>query len=88
MILERQELLRDPEKEFATPMHLVECQELSDEDKLKALQNWRLDLIELQQATSENMADANSPPGTTAEKLRQVSEAIETLESRLLEGRK
>ena len=72
--------LRDPEQEFTAPSEVAEHPELSIQDKLAILRNWRLDLIELQTATNENMVDANADPGAVAERLRQVSEAIERLE--------
>ena len=81
MMVKRKELLRDPDKVFVDPTRLVERSDLTKTDKLELLEQWRLDLIELQQAADENMPSANAETGDTAEKLRRVSEAIVQLES-------
>ena len=77
------QLLRDPGREFSDPIELVEHPDLSQPDKLELLRQWRLDLIELQQATGENMPSAGTEPGETADKLRRVTKAIAELESKL-----
>ena len=82
--MDKKSLLTDPASEFETPKHLVESQALSDKDKLTALQNWRLDLIELQEASNENMPSTGSDAGAgaAAEQLREVVKAIAALEDR------
>lgn len=76
--MKRDELMKDPEREFREPRHLIEDQELSDTQKIQLLINWRLDLLELQRATEENMAGTNDS-GEVAERLKQVTDALEDL---------
>jgi hypothetical protein len=60
-------------------MRLVESDELTDMEKLKILESWQMDLIELQKAEEENMPGGSEDPGDTARKLEAVTAAIETL---------
>lgn len=85
MLIEKQKLLCDPERQYVSPAKVVEDPDIAERDKLAILRNWKLDLIELLQASNENMASANVPPGTVSEKLREVAQAIEDLESRRLD---
>jgi hypothetical protein len=70
---------RDVERLFEDPAKVVENEELSKADKLKILENWKLDLIELQRANDENMARYGRDGGDVAESLRAVSMALESL---------
>jgi hypothetical protein len=61
---------------YDDPREIVESDSLSYQQKLAALENWRLDLLELQQATDENMPSAANNGGEPGEKLRQVNNAL------------
>jgi hypothetical protein len=71
-------LVGDVSKHFATPEALLAEEELSREQKLALLRQWEYDLHLLQVATEENMT-GDTPPGTNAEKIRQVHAAAEKL---------
>lgn len=75
-------LLTDVSKHFATPAALAEAKDLTREQKLALLRQWEYDLHLLQVATEENMT-GDAPPGTNAEKIRQVHEAAARLGARL-----
>jgi hypothetical protein len=79
MIFKRESLIRDPEVAFGDPNQLARRTDLSHEEKLDVLESWRLDLLELQRASEENMSSADSGAGSVAEKLRQVSEALDAI---------
>ena len=83
MIEPRSELNRDVEKEFIEPKFLIERQDISPEEKLSLLENWRADLLELQHATEENMPSANVRAGGTGHRLAQVAEAIAVVKKQL-----
>lgn len=72
---------RNPEQEFESPMHLVESDELTATEKIKILESWQMDLIELQKAEEENMpgGSEDKDPGDTARKLAAVTAAIESV---------
>lgn len=67
---------RDPETEFNDPRQLVESTSLTATEKLKILESWQMDLIELQKAEEENMSNGSTDTGSTAKKLAEVMEAI------------
>ena len=69
----------DDFRQFDDPRELVECEDLSDADKIKVLQDWQSDLIQLEKAVEENMPSINCEPGETAVKLTQVTAAIADL---------
>ena len=78
MVTKRGILMEDPEREFHDPRHVLENHELSEAQKLQLLLNWRLDLLELERATEENMA-ASIDSGDVAEQLKKVTDALEEL---------
>jgi len=47
--------MRSPSDEFADPDEVVESESLSQEQKIKLLENWEADLLELMTAEAENM---------------------------------
>jgi hypothetical protein len=79
MVIKRDILVQNAEREFKEPQHLLEDQDLSDDQKIQILLGWQLDLLDLQRAADENMPSADSPSGEVAEKLQKVSEALEDL---------
>jgi hypothetical protein len=76
--MKRKTLMLNPEREFRDPRRLIEDQALSDKQKVQLLMNWRLELIELQRATEENMTGADES-GEVTERLRKVTDALEDL---------
>jgi hypothetical protein len=72
----------DDFRQFDDPRELIERKNLSDEDKIKVLQDWQSDLIQLQKAVEENMPSISCEPGETAVKLTQVTAAIAKLNER------
>ena len=78
MVMKRDKLMRNPEREFKDPERLMEDQELSEKQKIELLVSWRWDLLELERATEENMGGTNDT-GQVAEQLRKVNRALEKL---------
>jgi len=75
-------LVGDVSKHFATPEALLAEEALTRDQKLELLRQWEYDLHLLQVATEENMT-GDAPPGTNAEKIRQVHAAAEKLGAEL-----
>lgn len=46
-----------PQSLFDYPQEVVHCRELSHEDKVTVLRNWKQELVQLQKAGEENMLD-------------------------------
>ena len=66
----------------AHPGDILADDSLSDEQKRDYLEDWRLDLVERQTATGENMpAGTAADDNTVDEQLREVSKALATLEA-------
>jgi hypothetical protein len=63
-------MLGDVSREFDSPRDILDSHDLSPEQKVKLLNEWELDLRELQVASEENMTGDTSS-GTTAELLRE-----------------
>lgn len=76
-MLKRKDLTRDTERVFKEPSHVLENDELSPADKIRVLENWKLDLLELQRASEENMAGQAGQGAKVAERLRAVNESLE-----------
>jgi hypothetical protein len=68
-------VLGDVSREFDRPRDILDSDLLSREQKIRLLQEWELDLRELQVATEENMA-GESASGTTAELLQECRRAL------------
>jgi hypothetical protein len=73
-----EELAADVSKHFASPDALLAREDLTREQKLALLRQWEYDLHLMQVATEENMT-GNTPPGSNAEKIREVRSAAEKL---------
>ena len=85
MVMKSDELMRSPETAFRDPQRLLENAELSDEQKIRLLMNWRLDLLELDRAAEESMASTNDT-GKVAERLSKVNVALDSLGARPEDG--
>lgn len=71
-------LVVDVAKHFATPEALLAREDITRDQKLALLRQWEYDLHLMQVATEENMT-GDTPPGSNAEKIRQVHAAAEKL---------
>jgi hypothetical protein len=76
MVMKRNSLLRDTEQKFPEPLDIAESPDLSDAEKIRLLENWQTDLLELLRATEENMPGVANESSDVAEKLRRVHEAL------------
>jgi hypothetical protein len=79
MVMIRDKLMRNPQEEFRSPERLLEDQELSAEQKISLLMNWRSDLLEMQCADSENMQSASEQASGVATELKSVTDALTKL---------
>jgi hypothetical protein len=67
--------MTDVSKMFAHPQEILSAEDLSQEQKVKLLRQWELDLRENLVASEENMTAPN-PEGQSAELLRGVRRAL------------
>lgn len=77
--MDRREIVKDVEKVYTEPRRVLEDRELSTEEKIRVLESWKNDLLELQRASDENMPSTEPEAGSTADRLTQVVEALEEL---------
>ncbi len=80
-MLKKSEAMANPQKIFREPRYVVENEELSDPEKITILENWKLDLMELQTATEENMPATGTEADSAADELRAVIEALRMIRS-------
>jgi hypothetical protein len=64
--------------EYERPAQVVDS-DLPTEKKIALLEDWRLDLIERQRATEENMPGSATASGEIGDALQQVNEALTKL---------
>ena len=81
-----EKLAADVSKHFASPDALLAREDLTRDQKLALLRQWEYDLHLLQVATEENMT-GDGPPGTNAEKIREVRSAAEKLGADIVDER-
>jgi len=79
--VDRKKAFTVPQSVFKYPEAVVHCRELSHEDKVKVLSNWKQELVQLQKAGEENMLDERGP-SDVASRLAAVSNAMIALEER------
>lgn len=70
-------ILNDVSRTYKTPSEIVECKKFTDEQKIKLLSQWEIDLRLLMVASDENMA--GTEPGRTANLLTAVRAALQEL---------
>ena len=70
-----------PQSVFKYPEAVLHCHELSHDDKLTVLRNWKQELVQLQKAAEENMLDERGPSDVGA-KLAAVTQAMIALDER------
>lgn len=75
-MLKKSEAMANPQRIFGEPRYVVTNEELSDQEKITILENWKLDLMELQTATEENMPGSGTETGGVADELGAVIEAL------------
>jgi len=68
--------MQDPSTLFDTPRDLLEAPDMSASQKIELLEQWKSDVLQRMVAEEENMAGATD----NAERLRQISNALEALE--------
>jgi hypothetical protein len=76
MTMSLRKMIRDPEGEAGDPAVFAGRADLTDEEKLRVLQSWRTDLLEMQHAVEENMASVGRKPGDVSARLAEVMAAI------------
>lgn len=64
---------KDPSGTFASPQHVLRHDSLSREEKLRILRRWKLDALEMEVATEEDMA------GGESSRLDEVIAALDAL---------
>jgi hypothetical protein len=76
MVMRRDKLTQNPRDEFRSPQRVVEDSELSNSQKIEVLLNWRLDLLEMQRADTENMQTGSEQGSDVATDLKSVTDAL------------
>lgn len=72
---ELEEILHDPSARFSDPCEVL-CQgRLTRDDKVRVLQQWRYDLVQLQVASEENLTG----DGDGAARIRKIDECLRQL---------
>lgn len=66
--------IQDPAAMFASPEAVIAHPDLSEQDKRKILESWKVDATLLLTADEENM-DRPEAVNTAAEKLREIAKA-------------
>jgi len=66
---------------FKYPEAVVHCRELSHDERLTVLRNWKQELVQLQKAGEENMLDERAP-SDVGSRLAAVTQAMIALDER------
>jgi len=77
--IDRKKAFTVPQSVFKYPQAVVRCSELSHDEKLTVLRNWKQELVQLQKAAEENMLDERGP-SDVGSRLAAVSQAMIALE--------
>jgi hypothetical protein len=80
-IIDRKKAFTIPQAVFAYPQAVLRCRELSHDEKLTVLRNWKQELVQLQKAGEENMLDERGP-NDVGPRLAEVTNAMLALEER------
>jgi hypothetical protein len=77
--IDRKKAFTVPQSVFKYPQAVVRCSELSHDEKLTVLRNWKQELVQLQKAGEENML---AEPGLNdvGPRLAEVTNAMIALE--------
>ena len=79
--IDRKKAFTVPQSVFKYPQAVVRCSELSHDEKLTVLRNWKQELVQLQKAGEENMLDERGP-SDVGSRLAEVTDAMIALEER------
>jgi hypothetical protein len=79
--IDRKKAFTAPQSVFSYPQAVVRCRELSHDEKLTVLRNWKQELVQLQKAGEENMLDERGP-SDVGSRLAEVTDAMIALEER------
>jgi hypothetical protein len=77
--IDQKKAFKIPQAVFAYPQAVLRCRELSHDEKLTVLRNWKQDLVQLQKAGEENMLDERGP-NDVGQRLAEVTDAMIALE--------
>ena len=76
-MLSKDELMRHPAAVFKEPLRVLEHPELSADQKVAILTQWKDEVVQRQKAEEENMGDG----GSVAELLREIQNALEQIKA-------
>jgi hypothetical protein len=79
MKVDQEKAFNVPSSVFEYPEEVLHCRELSHDDKVTVLRNWKQELVQLQKAAEENMLDERGP-SDVGSRLAAVSQAMIALE--------
>jgi hypothetical protein len=79
--IDRKQAFKVPQAVFGYPQAVLRCRELSHDEKLTVLRNWKQELVQLQKAGEENMLDERGP-SDVGSRLAEVSNAMIALDER------
>jgi len=79
--IDRKKAFTVPQSVFKYPEAVVHCRELSHDDKVTVLRNWKQELVQLQKAGEENMLDERGS-SDVGSRLAAVTQAMIALEER------
>jgi len=79
--IDRRKAFKVPQAVFGYPQAVLRCGELSHDEKLTVLRNWKQELMQLQKAGEENMLDERGP-SDVGSRLAEVNNAMIALEVR------
>jgi hypothetical protein len=78
--IDRKKAFTVPQSVFKYPEAVVHCRDLSHDDKVTVLRNWKQELVQLQKAGEENMLDdrGSSDRGSSdvGSRLQAVTQAM------------
>jgi hypothetical protein len=79
--IDRKKAFKIPQAVFGYPQAVLRCRELSHDEKLTVLRNWKQELVQLQKAGEENMLDERGS-ADIGSRLAEVSNAMIALDER------
>lgn len=79
--INRKRVFSSPDSQFRHPQLVVQDPELTYDDKLVVLLNWKQELIQLQKASEENMLNGTGANDVST-RLAAVTQAIRELKRR------
>jgi hypothetical protein len=77
--VDRKKAFTVPQSVFDYPEEVVQCSELSYDDKVTVLRNWKQELVQLQKAGDENMLDERGT-SDVGSRLAAVTQAMIALD--------